>query len=492
MHKLRVSRTPLIAVLGFLAFLAVPAAAQAHHIEATASCKLVGDQAVATLKVNFVGFTTQSQPTVRGKVWLDGVAGSERSWTNAAPPLSWNNTTGNATLTQTWNVDGGKSYLGKAQFSWIEPSGNKVTGNAQASTGTCPKPPTKTPGIKVVKSGPDSAYVGDQVTFTFKVTNTGDTVLTNPVVTDDKCAPVTKVPDGQNQFDPGDTWTYTCTTTITDAMGDELVNTVEACGKYGNTDVCDTDDHKTRIPKPAIELDKTGATTANAGDTFTYSFKATNIGNVTLTNVVLTDNKCQSTLTRVEPNLADATFDKGDSWYYQCTVIAPAGPAQVDNVAKVCGDFDDNGKLPKKTVCDEDTHTFTVPPPGNPPENPPSNPPADNPPGSTPDSGGGVLPEEIVSGRAALRGPSGCVKQAFSARVRGRSIASVTFFVDGRQVKKSKTSFKLKVNPKRYGLGRHKIVALVRFDAASQTKARRLPLTFRRCAQGAVAPRFTG
>ena len=360
MLKMRVCRTPLVAVLGFLAFLVVPAAAQAHHIEATASCKLVGDQAVATLNVNFVGFTTPSQSTVRGKVWLDGVAGTEKSWTNAAPPLNWNQTTGNATLTTTWNVDGGKSYLGKAQFSWTEPSGNKVTGNAQASTPTCPKPPVKSPGIKVVKDGPASAYVGSQVTYTFKVTNTGDVALTNPVVTDDKCAPVTKVPNGQNSFDPGDVWDYTCTMTITDAMGDEVVNTVKACGKYGNTEVCDEDDHKTKIPKPKIQLDKTGADTANAGATFTYSFKATNIGNVTLTNVQLTDDKCQSTLTRVEPNLADATFDVGDNWYYTCTVVAPAGPAQVDNIAKVCGDFVAKD-VPMKTVCDEDTHTFTVP-----------------------------------------------------------------------------------------------------------------------------------
>jgi hypothetical protein len=111
----------------------------------------------------------------------------------------------------------------------------------------------------------------------------------------------------------------------------------------------------------------------------------------------------------------------------------------------------------------------------------------------TPPSGD-VLPEEIVSGRAALRGPSGCVRQAFKARVAGRSIASVTFFVDGRQVKRVARggAFRLKVNPKRYGLGRHKIVALVRFTAESGTTSRRLPLTFRRCAQGAVAPRFTG
>jgi hypothetical protein len=162
----------------------------------------------------------------------------------------------------------------------------------------------------------------------------------------------------------------------------------------------------------------------------------------------------------------------------------------VDNVAKVCGDFDAEDVDPM-TVCDDDPHTFTVPPPGTPP--------GDNPPNSTPNvvppPGGGVLPDSITSGRASMRGPSGCVKQAFKARVSGRSIASVTFFVDGRQVKKvggKRSSYSIKVRPRTYGFGRHKIVARVQFTTASGTKTRNIPLTFRRCAQGATDPRFTG
>jgi hypothetical protein len=362
--------------------------------------------------------------------------------------------------------------------------------------------PEPKPGITVAKSGPAAAYVGDEVTYAFNVTNTGGVALTEVTAEDDRCAPLVRTSGSDSSFDPGDVWTYTCTTTITESMGDELVNTVEACGKYGDTKKCDTDTHTTKIPKPAILLDKTGAATAAAGSTFTYSFKATNTGNVTLTNVVLTDDRCQSTLTRVEPNLADPTFDEGDEWFYSCTVVAPQGPAQVDNVANVCGDFSAPDVEPK-TVCDDDPHTFTVPPPDTPPVTPPAeNPPAQNPPASTPNgtpvttpNEGGVLPEAIASGRASLRGPSGCVKQAFKARVTGRSIASVTFFVDGKQVKKisgKRGSYAIKVHPSRFGFGRHKIVARVQFTPASGTAARKLPLTFRRCAQGAVAPRFTG
>jgi hypothetical protein len=139
------------------------------------------------------------------------------------------------------------------------------------------------------------------------------------------------------------------------------------------------------------------------------------------------------------------------------------------------------------------TNVCPAAPPANPPGNPPGSPPG-TPPG-TPPAGGGVLPDTIVSGIARLRGPSGCVKRAFRARVTGRSIASVAFYVDGKLVKRfnsERARYSIKVRPSGYGFGRHRVVARVTFVTGSGTPARRLPLTFRRCAQGAVAPRFTG
>jgi hypothetical protein len=114
---------------------------------------------------------------------------------------------------------------------------------------------------------------------------------------------------------------------------------------------------------------------------------------------------------------------------------------------------------------------------------------------ASPPPAGAVLPETIASGTARLRGASGCAKQAFSARVSGRSIAAVAFYVDGRLMKNitsMRSAYRMTVRPGRYSTGRHKVVARVRFTAASGTQSRRLRLTFRRCAQAAVAPRFTG
>jgi hypothetical protein len=105
-----------------------------------------------------------------------------------------------------------------------------------------------------------------------------------------------------------------------------------------------------------------------------------------------------------------------------------------------------------------------------------------------------VLPETIASARARLRGPSGCVRRAFRARVSGRSIRSVAFYVDGRLVKKfgKRGRYSIKVRPARLGFGRHRIVARVRFVRGSGTRVRTLRLTFRRCARQTLAPRFTG
>src|SRR5215213_3874539 len=80
MHKQRVLRTPLLAVLGFLAFLAVPAAAQAHHIGSVASCTLTNNVRTVTLQTTFYGFSPSARPTVRGSVRLEGVQGSEQTW----------------------------------------------------------------------------------------------------------------------------------------------------------------------------------------------------------------------------------------------------------------------------------------------------------------------------------------------------------------------------------------------------------------------------
>ena len=89
-------------------------------------------------------------------------------------------------------------------------------------------------------------------------------------------------------------------------------------------------------------------------------------------------------------------------------------------------------------------------------------------------------------GSARLAGKTGCVSRAFEVRVGGREIASVAFSIDGTRVKSVRTAdargkFALRVNPKRYRMGAHRVTARVSFSRESETPVRALGLRFERC-----------
>jgi hypothetical protein len=186
----------------------------------------------------------------------------------------------------------------------------------------------------------------------------------------------------------------------------------------------------------------------------------------------------------------DAPLTGSDSDFWLVYTQATTPGAHV-----IRGDFnwstkrpENNGFVEKSVICPEAPSTPVTPETPTTPETPvvPSTP---TPPGA------GVLPETVASGLARLRGPSGCVKRTFPVRVIGRSIASVSFRLDGKLIKRftsTRSTYVIKVKPRKYGFGRHRIIARVTFLTASGTKARRLPLTFRRCGRGTIAPRFTG
>ncbi|HMN15207.1 MAG TPA: hypothetical protein PKD55_23050, partial [Bellilinea sp.] len=101
---------------------------------------------------------------------------------------------------------------------------------------------TKTPAIEVVKTAASAVLpaVGDSISYTITVTNTGNVTLTNVVVSDAKVGLsetiATLAPAGV------ETYTRTYTVTQTDVDAGQVVNTATATGKDpdGN-DVTDDD-----------------------------------------------------------------------------------------------------------------------------------------------------------------------------------------------------------------------------------------------------------
>lgn len=229
-------------------------------------------------------------------------------------------------------------------------------------------------------------------------------------------------------------------------------------------------------PTIGITVDKVAVeSTAVAGTTVHFTVAVTNTGNTPFVEYTFSDPKCPGAA-RTGTNAGDTTFDPGDIWTYACAMATAVGQTVADNTAIATGK-----NAQGMTATAQDTASIPLTQPA--------------PPAIAPPPGGGVLPEETLSGEARMLGPSGCVKQAFRARVTGRSIASVAFFVDGRLVKRitgARDVYSVRVHPRSLGLGRHRVVARVKFESASGTAPQRFRLTFRRCAQQQVAPRFTG
>ena len=166
-----------------------------------------------------------------------------------------------------------------------DPLGNDITDTDPSSVDVID------PSIDIRKNveGADSqsALVGDTITFTIYVENTGDVDLVNVTVND----PL--VPGCDNTYAllaAGANDTYTCT--VTAATDFTNIITVTGTPPVG-PDVTDTDPSSVDVLAPAIDIRKNaeGFDTQNIyyGDDVTFTIRVTNTGDVPLLNVVVAD-----------------------------------------------------------------------------------------------------------------------------------------------------------------------------------------------------------
>src|SRR4029079_19688393 len=181
---------------------------------------------------------------------------------------------------------------------------------------------------------------GDNVTFTYAVSNpsSNNGSVSDVVVSDDKCAnvegPVSKTGgDDDDLLDPGETWTYTCTTPAKHADEDAnhvITNVATETGKdpYGDP-VSDTDDDTTKVIHPAIAIDKTGPASATAGYKIAYVLTVTNPGDTSFgeSTVKVADEQCNGdpvTLLGKGGDGSPGSLDPGDVWTYTCSLQTAA------------------------------------------------------------------------------------------------------------------------------------------------------------------------
>jgi len=272
---------------------------------------VVGAGAIGAVRVgDVVRYTVTSTNT--GQTTLTGVDVTDPLTGLGTPTTTWPNqtagtlapgqavvVTADRTVTQA-DVDAG-SIANTATATGTTPAGTTVSGSGTRTVVTT----TGAPSIRVAKtealSDGATGAAGDTVEMTFTVTNTGDVTLTGVDLRDSQ-QDVSAIrfdawPSGTDgRLAPGQSVTARATVVLTQADVDRgsLASTATATGTPPRGgDVSDSADAAVTIaPRGALAVDKTGTLDGAAGvvgDTIRFGFAITNSGNVTTTDVRVTD-----------------------------------------------------------------------------------------------------------------------------------------------------------------------------------------------------------
>lgn len=340
----------------------------------------VGDTVVFTLTGKNIGNLPLTEVVITDQILADAGVALENGGTvgNLAIGASATVKSNPYTITQA-DVDRGE-FVNVATIKGTSPRG-PVTDEDDDKV-----PTDGTPAISLEKSHVDEEIVdvnenglldvGDLVTYVFDSTNTGSLTITDAVVADaDLAAAGVKLVDGGvvGTLVPGETKQVKSEpypVTQADLDRGEFVNTATVTGQTPKGPVTDEDDDKI-IPdqKPGIELEKTHEESAivdvnengmtDLGDQVVFTLTATNTGNVTITNPVITDEKLTAAGVLLENEGVLPTLLPGES----ATILSEAytftqedvDATEFVNVALVKGDTpkgpvedDDDDKVPTK------------------------------------------------------------------------------------------------------------------------------------------------
>jgi gliding motility-associated-like protein/uncharacterized repeat protein (TIGR01451 family) len=301
------------------------------------------------------------------------------------------------TVTQA-DIDAGK-ITNQASVSGLAPDNSQVndlSGNGPTTNDVNVITICTTPKITITKeglfedtNGNGITNVGDKVKYTFIVTNTGNTTLTNVIVTDEKI-PNLSITGGATTLAIGSSTTFTASYTITQADIDAgfVYNLAKVTGTppigpnvtATSTDPtpCTTCPIKEDCPactitvltqKPGIALVKTSTFIdtnndgfAQVGEKINYVFTVTNTGNVTITNIAITDNQLPGLIISNSPivSLAVGATNNSATGTYTITQ-ADIDAGKVTNTALAIGKDPKGGEVKdiSGTTVNNDTPTDT-------------------------------------------------------------------------------------------------------------------------------------
>ncbi len=189
------------------------------------------------------------------------------------------------------------------------PPGSEDPIESDPSTSTVEFPAE--PGITVVKSADAAAQeaieLGQEITYSFLVKNTGNLTLENVTVDEGEFTGAGELsevscPEGAASLAPGAEIICTATYTVLQADVDAgtITNTATATGTPARGEARVSPESEARVPSvttPGLSVVKTASsdTVTGADQDITYSFLLTNTGNVTLTDVTAVEGEFTGT-----------------------------------------------------------------------------------------------------------------------------------------------------------------------------------------------------
>jgi uncharacterized repeat protein (TIGR01451 family) len=253
------------------------------------------------------------------------------------------------TCTGTYTVDAGDITAGQVD--------NTATATATSGQSEIQSDPSSatveiaTAELELTKSVDPTIYsfVGDELTYSFDVENTGDFDVTNVTIDDDLIDTVT-CPAGAANLAVGATVTCTATyaATADDITATSIVNTATASATYaGDATVTSAESTATATyaaPIPDLDLTKSADVTTFSGadQTITYSFDVDNTGAVPLADVAIVD----PLIPDVDCSSVDNPLAPGDSGTCTGTYVTTAADVTATKVTNTATATGDTGDIP--------------------------------------------------------------------------------------------------------------------------------------------------
>ena len=156
----------------------------------------------------------------------------------------------------------------------------------------------QSPALLTVKIASPTTYsaVGENITYTYNVTNTGNVAFQAPITL--QITELVHLQISSNGLAPGQNVTGTANYTITQADLDNgsMTNEAFATGMFNGTEVNSTNVTATvtAIQSPALLTVKIASPTtySSVGENITYTYNVTNTGNVNISGPInVTDNR---------------------------------------------------------------------------------------------------------------------------------------------------------------------------------------------------------